>query len=655
MESNRLQDTEKIALGTAAADPENAAEAITGDEKRATKRHPIRTVCILIVCAALLIGGGYAFGTFGMPAIRYHIGVDKLENGKYAEALQLFEQLGDYRDVSALIPEAKNAIEYENAALHAEKGEYTAAQEIYEKLGDYRDSRSLADEMKYLNAKSLLERKEWETAINIFQELGNYRDAAELAVLAENEVDYAFAKECVENENYLKANEIFKSLGDFKDSKQQAEQAYRFYQVDWEYQKACDLYKCRDWVGAANGLLKIQNENYKDTAVMLNSICDAIVSEIEEFAEQGETVKMLSALGAYKTIDEAKAEELKEKIIAEGSFDLDYSHFNLTYNAPITHFSKNTTAEEFATLVLSMYLNGKNSVTLLPQGTFAYNQTIRELLRDNFLGVKAADELLSIHSSIYTPYITYHWDTRTGIFEKVTITLSENTNYSHGQNTAYVKKAQDFCDESVRALMEIGLLRDTMSNKQKAMIINAWVGYYLTYDDSLEIHNAGVAVEEKLGVCESYAALFNQMCNLAGVPTWGQTGYANEGHVWSIQLDENGTIFYSDSTWSDRFNTDYSKPEENGDPSVENFCYWLVTLCDAERKLATTLDSQFKDVSLGYYDRDDLNIPDSYYDEFLQEPWVFDDYYLWKEELWDTHTANRSAEKIIAFYQRHAA
>ena len=591
------------------------------------KRHWGRTLCILIVCAAILLGGGYAGVTYGIPAARYYLGVSNLEKGNYAEALQQFEKLGDYRDVSVLIPETKQALEYENAALCAQRGEFLAAKEIYERLGDYRDSCQLVTEMQYLHAKSLMERGDWMAARDLFRELEDYRDSAELAVLATNEFLYAYAKECAETEKYRNAYETFEMLGDFKDSRQMTEQMYQMYQLDTAYRDAYAEYERGEYGKAYLIFAGILQENYKDTAAMLELIPNEIRDNVERFAEIGETVKMLNCLREYELFDEPAAKELREQVVAEGAFEWDDSRYHFAYNTPITRFSQNTTVEEFATLVLNMYLNGISSVTLLPQGTVPYSDALCDQLVDRFCqGADKVDELLSIHASVYNPYIWWEW--QDGIFTKIRLTLEVENEYSFQQNKAHVTLARDFCEESVQAMIELGLLRNNMSHKQKAMIISEWMDFYLQYDDSQEIHNAGVAIEEQTGVCESYAALFNRMCNLVGVPTWGQIGDAGENHVWSIHLDETGNVFYSDSTWADDYDIDFDDGTwDYLEPTVEGFCQWLMTRYRISRDMAVS-------------------------DEI---PWPDDDMYVWSEELWSSHTAARSAEQIMEFYRSYAA
>ena len=653
---------------------------------RRKKGRKIAILCAAILCGAIALWVGY---TMVLPAVRYQIGVDRLEKGEYAEALEQLTKLQDYKDAAELIREAELGIQYDRAGelverekfedawtIYEELGdykdsrelvtetkylygrylseqrEYEAARTIYEELGDYKDSRELVTEMKYLHALYLSEQEQWQEARKAFLALGDYKDSAERAEHIRKEIAYESAVEWYEKEEYQKAYDLFRMLGTFRDAEQRAEEAGRLYEIDTAYREAQADYRDGYWLDAYYGILKIAGENYKDANELPEKIIAAVEEEIAHYADGGETVKMLSLLRQYEEIDEQRAKELGAEIIAQGVFEPDDSHYSFKKLSPITTFTKNTTTEQFAILIMHMYLNGKTSVTLWPQGTVTFSEALTDELADRlYFGSDMVDELLSTHASIYNPdmWVEWVWEGDTPVFYKMIINLENEGGYSASRLKSHVMQADAFCEESVRKLIEVGLLRNNMSHQQKAVIINEWVAYYLTYDDSLEIHNAGVAVEKKLGVCESYAALFNRMCNLAGVPTWGQIGDTNEGHVWSIHLDENGNIFRSDSTWSDNYDIDFSKPE-NGEPTVEQFCIEIMDCFEEDLNFWKGIDKMGRDNAYGY--------TSDYYGGYggkLLDPWPGVDTHMWSPTLWDSHKADRSPEEIVAFYESRVA
>ena len=610
------------------------------------KRHWGRVICALLISAAILVGGGYVAKKYVIPEVRYQIGVDRLENGAYTEAISQFELLGDYKEASELILEAENGIEYDRAAALAEQGEYLSAREIYEELGDYRDCRELVNEMSYRQADAWAQQEDWSHAMGLFRKLGSYRDSEERALRMNQEIIYARGKEYFENGFYDVAYQSFASLGDFKDARELAEEAYHLHWLEQQYDEAYALYQRGLWVDAYAALQKIRHENYKDTKTMPDEIIRALEEQITAFAAEGETVKMLGMLGDYEQIDAERAATFREEIIAQGAFELDDSRYNFKAISPIATFSENPTAEEFARLILSMYLNGKTSVTLRPQSTIAYSDAVyNTFINRSMKGGTLADEILPTYASIYDWWIWVAW--QDGVFSEITVRMENKNSYSGSEMKAHVQRTDDFCEESVRALMETGLLRNTMSYQQRVILIGEWVGYYLTYDDSKKIHDAWVAVEKTLGVCESYTAIFNKMCNLAGVPTWGQTGDAGEEHIWSIHQDETGAIFYSDSTWADWLKFDHSDPAESREPTVEGFCAWEREFFDTKRSMERRSDENLEEL-IG-------KITTDFYGDFLQKPWFNHSKYIWQKTLWDTHKEIRSAERIIAFHQRCVA
>ena len=76
--------------------------------------------------------------------------------------------------------------DYREAQVYLATDEYAAALEILEELGDYRDSEALAGECRealtraqYLRASALYDAGETEAALSAFLEIAGYRDSAD--------------------------------------------------------------------------------------------------------------------------------------------------------------------------------------------------------------------------------------------------------------------------------------------------------------------------------------------------------------------------------------------------------------------------------------------------------------------------------------------
>lgn len=114
------------------------------EENKATaeKRRKKRTA---IVC---LIGAGIAvvamcYFIIIMPEQQYQKAVQLYENGKYQEASDIFESLGNHKDSSEMISLCNESIQqehYQNAVELYESGQYEEALSAFEELDDFSDS-----------------------------------------------------------------------------------------------------------------------------------------------------------------------------------------------------------------------------------------------------------------------------------------------------------------------------------------------------------------------------------------------------------------------------------------------------------------------------------------------------------------------------------
>lgn len=73
-----------------------------------------------------------------------------------------------------------NSSDYNRAQELCEKGNYEDALDIFEELGDYEDSNEMVVSCNYEIAKLLFEEGTYEDALDIFEALGDYKDSAAL-------------------------------------------------------------------------------------------------------------------------------------------------------------------------------------------------------------------------------------------------------------------------------------------------------------------------------------------------------------------------------------------------------------------------------------------------------------------------------------------
>ncbi len=106
------------------------------------------------------------------------------KEGKYAQALEIYESLGSYADSAEMANICRQKANYEKAGQLLAAGEYEQAAQMYDELGMYIDSPLKAVESRYAGGKASLEAGDYEGAIAFLTLLGGYEDSADLVNLA---------------------------------------------------------------------------------------------------------------------------------------------------------------------------------------------------------------------------------------------------------------------------------------------------------------------------------------------------------------------------------------------------------------------------------------------------------------------------------------
>ena len=121
---------------------------------------------------------------------------------------------------NVIVPSSK----YSRAMSLSEQGDYKGAIEIFEELGDYKDSkREIENINNYQQALDSLNKKDYDSAIKYFTILGDYKDSNQQlqeSIDAKNENTYLQAIELIYDKQYSKSRELFQRLGHYKDSKE---------------------------------------------------------------------------------------------------------------------------------------------------------------------------------------------------------------------------------------------------------------------------------------------------------------------------------------------------------------------------------------------------------------------------------------------------
>ena len=146
-----------------------------------------------------------------LDAAKYKQAVSFFEDGKYIQAIALFERTHDYGD----------SADYLNNSA-------PLAAELYYQQGDYLSCVNLCDSKQvypeayyaacYYRAVDFREQKNYTGAIRYFEKAGDYLDAEDLIYACELEVEYEQAIENIESGILTRAITAFEELGNYESS-----------------------------------------------------------------------------------------------------------------------------------------------------------------------------------------------------------------------------------------------------------------------------------------------------------------------------------------------------------------------------------------------------------------------------------------------------
>lgn len=138
--------------------------------RRLRLKKPFRIIIPAAIVILVLIALLFIVPSFSTSR-KYHHALDLMNQNSFAEASEIFEELGDYRDSRKMVDDCAKGIIYLQAVKDMEAGNYEAAMNGFQAAFGFRDSKDLMDEC---NA-AILDRK--------YEELlaaGNLRQAFEL-------------------------------------------------------------------------------------------------------------------------------------------------------------------------------------------------------------------------------------------------------------------------------------------------------------------------------------------------------------------------------------------------------------------------------------------------------------------------------------------
>ena len=238
----------------------------TISQVKAQKRRRNTIVSCLSAIAAVVVFVVLLFEII-LPTINYNKAVDLLEQNKYEEAGEIFEELDDFKDSNEQVVIIDNELKYRNAVNLLNNNQLTEAKQIFVELNGYRDSNEKINaidlELDYLQALDYYNNKNFSSAKLYFEKTPGYKQTAEYYSSVLNELEYIEATSLFEKRKYSEAQQKFETLNGFRDS--------NFYA---KYINALELESAKKYLEAKE--IFIELGSFKDSVLKANSLSTTI-------------------------------------------------------------------------------------------------------------------------------------------------------------------------------------------------------------------------------------------------------------------------------------------------------------------------------------------------------------------------------------------
>lgn len=296
------------------------------------KKKKRKTVAVLSITCVLICSFAVLFVFILLPQLKYNKALGHIKDGNYQKAIEIFADLGDYKDSKDRIFRTKYDV-----ALHLYGQEkYEEAYLLFNELENYHDSLGLKKECIYKNSLLLMKNQQWEKAKENFSTLGNYKESGKNI----KECNYQLGLTQVQNENWGNAVNIFSALTDYKDSNERLTLSNynlaKVYHKEGKYTEAVNLFEeLSDYEDSKN--LKLLSmlayvKNHKDAKDLTTF---EYLKELtkENYEDSKSIYKTLYAWSAKCIINNSKTDNTKDMAVIS-RFDTVYFHVTLSGGAP---------------------------------------------------------------------------------------------------------------------------------------------------------------------------------------------------------------------------------------------------------------------------------------------------------------------------------
>ena len=284
-------------------------------------------------------------------------------------------------------------------------------------------------------------------------------------------------------------------------------------------------------------------------------------------------------------------------------------------------------AEDFRVLFRYMMKNGITEYQLHWSGIPSTSEVFSDLLSQNICyGYNLASEDCIQYSAFYSAvgakFISGILDSSTNQFNEINYTVYFKTRGDSNESELQeqLRLFDEECKAVVYSMYRTGQLTQSMSYKEKALVLFQYVASRFSYDLDYTGTSPYLSVTTNHAVCEGYTAFYNALCHYAGVPVFAVYGnVSGNGHVWT-GIYENGSLYYIDVTNGDSAANikHYNKvvivngkvvyTEEAGSDSANLAYFWINE--DLLHILSPATELRFGPLSVPYDYPSPLPVPD---------------------------------------------
>lgn len=192
----------------------------------------------LISAIVAVIALGMLTGFVFIPQVRLHnkyVSAQELfTQGKFDEAIAVYQSLGDYSDCAEKIQDTK----YHKALTLLKNGKFSESEMIFKELGNYKDSSTQAMNSRLENIKSCLQQDKWQQAQGLLSGMEETNEVKDLI----KEAYYQQALYLYKKKDYISSSTLLKKDLSYKKSKEYFYGCGKALQKKKNYREAKDIF-----------------------------------------------------------------------------------------------------------------------------------------------------------------------------------------------------------------------------------------------------------------------------------------------------------------------------------------------------------------------------------------------------------------------------